>query len=102
MKGTVNKIYKLLDEKLANLDILEPVLFEKKIHCSSPLFTNMQRYKFIEKIKLSVPIYLIRFSPGGFTVSTLCIVRVVHHVESVPNTVVEGARILQTCRPILK
>lgn len=34
--------------------------------------------------------------------STLCIVRVVHHVESVPNTLVEGARILQTCRPILK
>lgn len=34
--------------------------------------------------------------------STLCIVRVVHDVESVPNSLVEGARILQTCRPILK
>lgn len=34
--------------------------------------------------------------------STLCIVRVVHDVESVINSLVEGVRILQTCRPILK
>lgn len=30
VKGTVNEKYKILDEKLANLDILEPVLFCEK------------------------------------------------------------------------
>lgn len=55
VKGTVNEKYKILDEKLANLDILEPVLFDEKIHCSSPFCTNMQRYRFIEKLRLSCP-----------------------------------------------
>lgn len=55
VKGTVNEKYKILGQKLANLDILEPVLFDEKIHCSSPFCTNMQRYRFIEKLRLSCP-----------------------------------------------
>ena len=67
-----------------------------------PFSLNVQRYRYIEKLQLSVPVYLIRFRPGGYIVSTLCIARVEHVEESVPSTLIEGARLVQSCRQMLK
>ena len=101
-RGTVNEMYLILDRKVSAAGILEPIVFDEKMYLDLPFSSNVQRYRYIEKLQLSVPVYLIRFSPGGSIVSTLCIARVEHVEESLPNTLIEGARLVQSCRPLLK
>lgn len=52
------------------------VFFDEEEHLEKPFENPMQRHRFIEEIKLSVPIDIYRFCPGGSALSTVCFVRV--------------------------
>ena len=57
--------YVLLDKPVKAAGELLPVLFDETLHIPAPFETNLQRFRFIESLQLSVPIDIIRFSPGG-------------------------------------
>lgn len=71
------------------------------MHIEEQLKTNLKRFRFIEDLQISVPIDIIRFSPGGSVVSILCITQVSEN-RSQPAILIDGARLLQQVRPQLQ
>ena len=97
----VKEKYRLLDEAVKNAGENVPVLFDESVHLVSPFESNLQRFKFFQELNLSVPIDILRFSAGGSTVSTVCLV---HVSENQPQSQLlsDGAQLLQKVRPQLK
>ena len=68
--------YKLLDQSIHSVPIGTPVIFDESIHCHAALETNLKRWQFVDKLQLSVPIDVIKFSPGGSIRTTVMIMQV--------------------------
>ena len=91
--------YKLLDSIIKNTST--PVIFDETLHINTSFETNKQRFTFVQNLHfLTVPIDVVRLSPGGSVITTLCIQRVLEG-RSEAEILVEGARLLQTVRPHL-
>lgn len=97
----VKQIYMILDEAVRSAGENEPVFFDEYEHVETPFSTNQQRARFLEKMQLSVPIDIIRFSPGGSSIAVVCFFQV-KESRSIPEMLTNGARFLQTARPRLK
>ena len=97
----IKEKYCLIDQAVRNTEENEPVVFDELIHLKSSFESNLQRFKFLKELQLSVPVDLLRFCPGGSTVSTVCIVRV---GENRPQSelLTSGAQLLKKVRPQLK
>jgi hypothetical protein len=93
--------FSLLDLAVRDAGYLVPVVFDESVHLHEPFVSNLQRYQFICNIQLSVPIDIIRYSPGGSCISTLCITQVSQH-RTEPVILTQGARFLQQVQPSLK
>lgn len=60
----------------------------------------MQKFRFLRDIRLSIPVDIVKFIPGGSTSSTIVICRTAeNHTE--PQILIEGARLVQRARPNL-
>ena len=90
--------YKLLDSIIKYTST--PLIFDETLHIKTPFETNKQRFKFVQNLHLTVPIDIVRFSPGGSVVTTLYIQRVPEG-RSEAEILVESARLLQRVRPYL-
>lgn len=97
----VKKAYMILDEAVQLAEESKPVFFNEFEHVEKPFSTNKERAQFFEHLQLSVPIDIVKFSPGGSCVSIHCIFKV-EESSSVPEMITRGARYLQTARPNLK
>lgn len=97
----VKQMYNILDEAVRSAGENKPVYFEEFEHVESPFGTNQQRSYFFKKLQLSVPIYMIRLSPGGSCISVVCIFQG-KECKSDVDMLSYGARFLQSARPHLK
>ena len=50
-RGTVNEMYQILDRKVSAAGILEPIVFDEKMYLDLPFSSNVQRYRYIEKLQ---------------------------------------------------
>ena len=57
--------YRLLDRVMKDNAEMTPVVFDETVHIKTPFQTNKQRFSFVRNLHLTVPIDIIRFSPGG-------------------------------------
>ena len=92
--------YKILDNVMKDNSEMTPVIFDETVHIKTPFQSNKERFNFVQNLHLTVPVDIIRFSPGGSVVTTLCISRVAGD-RAEPEILVEGARLLQMVRPHL-
>ena len=93
--------YALLDTKIKALEIGQPLFFDEAEHLVNPFVNRMQRFRFIKNLQLTVPIDIIRYSPGGSEMTTLCLVHAKEN-RSEPDTMIEGAHVMQRIAPKLK
>ena len=75
--------------------------FFPKCHFRVWFQSNAERFRFFRDLKLSVPIDIIKFSPGGSVLTTFCIVKV-NENRSTSEMLTQGATSLQKLQPYLK
>ena len=66
------------------------VIFDEDLHVPEPFETNDKRYQYFRNLQLSVPVDIVRFSPGGSVISTVCIVKVTEN-RTEAQILIEGA-----------
>lgn len=87
--------------KMQKTPLLTPVVFNEDKHLKNLFENSKEKFRYFEQLQLSMPIDLIRFSPGGSSVTINCIVKVSSD-RPTPQILIEGARILQKARPYLQ
>lgn len=97
----IKPAYQLLENavKLAGKSV--PVMFDEFIHTENPFSSNDQRFRFFKNLQLSMPVDVIKYSPGGSCFSTVCLVHV-PEARSEAEILTQGARFLQQIKPKLK
>lgn len=93
--------YELLDQEMKAKPLLTPVFSNEDKYLKNPFENSKEKFRYFEQLQLSVPIDLIRFSPGGSLVTINCIVKVSSDRPE-QQILIEGARILQKARPYLQ
>jgi hypothetical protein len=93
--NNVSNIYHPLDYDLKHSELLEPVLFDESKHLTEPFSSPLQRFSFISKLSLSMPVDTLHYCPGGSTYGILYVWRVD------PNRTVDDDK-LQTSRMVAK
>ncbi len=61
----IHEEYKILDEEVKNVGVLKSVFFDESKHIPKPFQTNVQRFRFIENLQLSVPVDMFKYAPPG-------------------------------------
>lgn len=97
----VRKAYAKLDADVRAAGIGSPVLFDESKHLDIPFTSNTERYRFMHALQLSMSVDIIRFCPGGSTVTTVAVVQAPEK-RSEPEILVQGVKLLQRCREHLK
>ncbi|XP_062575399.1 uncharacterized protein LOC134237312 [Saccostrea cucullata] len=92
--------YTILDTCLAKMNHYEYVFFDEVIHVEEPFRTNFDRFDFLQKIALSVPISVLKYNPGGSVGASVFIWRVPTD-RSVQEIINEGSRTIENLKPRL-
>lgn len=71
----VKQQYHLLDAIIKGKEVGEFFIFNEKEHVNEPFIDSKQKYRFLKGLQLSVPIDILKFSPGGSTTSSFIICR---------------------------
>lgn len=98
----IREKYVDINEAVTSAGIMAPVVFDEYKHLDKPFESNLERFRYFQDLQLKCPVDIIRFSPGGSSVSTVCIVQVSNQNRSNAEMLTQGARLLQTVRPNLK
>lgn len=93
--------YDLINSAVTTVGINYPIIFDEKIHLKIPFENNMQRFRFFSEMSLTVPIDILRFSPGGSSVTISCIVQR-EKDRSVDALLTDGAQVLQKMKQNFK
>ena len=93
--------YNLLDTAVRAAGLNKPVLFDEDLHIAEPFENNMQRYRFWSNVCLSVPIDVLKFSPGGGAMTTYCLSQTTEQRTN-NDMLTDSARLLQQVKPFLK
>lgn len=93
----VKQQYHLLDAIIKGKEVGEFFIFNEKEHVNEPFIDSKQKYRFLKGLQLSVPIDILKFSPGGSTTSSFIICRTLEN-RAESQILVQGARLLQTAR----
>ena len=96
----VSEQYLRLNAILKEKDEQDPVIFNETEHIQQPFSDTMQKFRFLRDLRLSVPVDIVRFSPGGSTACTVVICRTAEN-RTDPQILIEGARLVQKVRPKL-
>ena len=91
----VSSVYYPLDYIPMHTELLEPVLFDESKHLTEPFPNALQRFYFISKLSLSMPVDTLSYCPGGSIYGVLYVWRVD------PNRTVDDDK-LQTSRVVTK
>ena len=83
--------YALLDKEVVESDT--EVFFDESKHLTKPFENNMQRFRFLADMQLSVPIDIFRFCPGSSVITTVCI-KQVNENRTEPEMLTQAARIV--------
>ena len=100
--GQINDKYEKINVAVMNAGIMVPVVFDEFEHLNKPFENNTESFRFFQDLQLKCPVDMIRFSPGGSSVSTVCIVQVANQERSDREMLTQGAQLMQTVRPKLK
>ena len=68
--------YILLNEAVKQAGIYKPIIFNEIEHLEEPFETNVQRYRYVQGLQLSVPVDIFRFCPGGSIITTMAVCQV--------------------------
>ena len=97
----VKKVYAKLDTDVIEAGCGSPVIFDETKHLDTPFKNSVDRFRFIASLQLSVPVDIIKFCPGGSSTTTLAVVQAKPN-RSEQDVLLQGARLLEGCRPQLK
>lgn len=92
--------YAILDTCLAKMNHYEYVFFDEAIHLDEPFKTNFDRYDFLQKIALSMPVNVLKYNPDGSVGTSVFIWRVPTD-RSVQEIVNEGSKTIENLKPRL-
>lgn len=87
----VKEQYKKLDEAVINAGS-KPIFFYESVHLVEAFQSNLQRFRYLQNLKLSVPVDVYRFCPGGSTLTSVCITQV-QEGRSEPEMLTQTARV---------
>ena len=90
MLGQIRDKYEKINEAAINAGIMAPVVFDEYEHLNKPFESNTERFRSFKDLQLKCPVDIIRFSPGGSSVSTVCIVQVSNQNRSEPEMLTQG------------
>ena len=68
--------YKILDEEVKKAGVLCPVFFDECKHIPESFTINTQRFRFLEKLQLSLPVKMLKNAPGGSYTTVVCLIQV--------------------------
>jgi len=97
----IKPAYSILDNAIKSAGKNVPVIFDEFTHTENPFDSNDKRFRFFQNLQLSVPIDMIKYSPGGSCISTVCLIQVPES-RSEAEILTQGARLLQQVKPKLK
>ena len=97
----VEEKYDLINSVMVEVGKDVPVVFDEDIHLKDAFENNMQRFRYFADMSLDVPIDILRFSPGGSSVTIYCIVQRTKE-RSVQALLTDGAQVLQKMRSDFK
>ena len=100
--SSVRPEYEKLQKAVLEAGVNKPVVFDEEEHVDKPFQSSQQRIRFIENLHLSVPVYMIRFCPGGSQITTLVFVRIESENENLNKMLTDGDRYLQMAKLHLK
>ena len=98
---SVKSEYQLIDAAMKAAGINNPVIFNENLHCVKNFENNVQRHRFWSNIYLSVPIDIIKYSPGGSILTTHCLMMTSEN-RSQDDILTDSTRFFETVRPNLK
>lgn len=92
--------YTILDNTMASKDMFQYVLFDEQKHSSG--FKNANdKFYFLEKIELSMPINMLTYSPGGPLESLMYLWKVPTHTDSSSEMLTASIHIYEKLKPLL-
>ena len=91
--------FSLLDAAIRAAGTMTPVFFDESKHLLNPFENRMQRLRFLDRLKLSVPVDMFRYCPGGSHVTVLCIVAV-QEERSDSDMLTQSARVMAGIKPL--
>lgn len=92
-----NKQYMKLDSVLKEAQVGDPVYFNEDEHTIEPLKDSGQKFKFLQDLHVSVPLDLIKFSPGGSSTTVVLFCKTqANRTEA--DMLIQGARFMQQAR----
>ncbi|CAC5408779.1 unnamed protein product [Mytilus coruscus] len=97
---TVLEQYHLLDNIVSQQDSYNYILFEEGRHTNGNIMTPKEKYEFVKGLKLSVPIDILRYDPGGAVGGTIVVWRTPNErgQEEVMNA---SLKVFQKVKPLL-
>ena len=96
----VKERYALLDAAVHAAEPNAPVIFKEVDHVSEAFENNVQRLRFWEGMTLSVPVDLLKFSPGGSSLTVHCLMQADPN-RSNTQMLTDGAKMLHLCKSAL-
>ena len=96
----VDTKYDLIDRSVKQNGLHSPIMLED-LHLSTPFEDKRDRFRFFDNFRLSVPVDVIRFCPGGSCVTTTCITQV-DSDRTTSEILSDGATLIAKLRPELK
>ena len=97
----VNPKYSGIEKAVKEAGEMQPVIFYENVHLDIPFSTRQQRYELVKSLKLSVPVDIIRYCPGGSVITTMAIVQVAPN-RNEAQLLTQGATMVQQLKPHLK
>ena len=97
----MDTVYRSIDDAVQEAGLNKAVLFDEETHVVTPFENNMQRHRFFEHLKLSVPVDLYRFCPGGSCHTISCIVQV-KEKRTASEVLTDGATLTAKLKPVLR
>jgi hypothetical protein len=97
---TVNAKYSLLDNTLRKLECYEYVSFNEELHVAEPFKSRNERYHFIERLSLSVPVSVLTYSPGSSVARIVYMWRIPENKDS-PDVLTKAIAIYDRLKPTL-
>lgn len=93
--------YGRIDKTMIESTDMSPVFFNEDEHLEHRFETSKQRSRYFEDMFLTVPVYIIRYCPGGSKTTTFCLFKCSNE-PSEAQLLIEGARLLQKVQPRLE
>ncbi|KAL3875452.1 hypothetical protein ACJMK2_033399 [Sinanodonta woodiana] len=57
--------YSRLDGQVSQMAMFQPLFFDEDLHLNEPFKGPEQRFRYFEKLCLTIPVHMLRYDPGG-------------------------------------